>query len=61
MTSLCYFGGFNSQDFVASYPQFNSPVSREELYNVYKRLTGRDILYFNYSQDRPTVEVVKLS
>jgi hypothetical protein len=61
MTSLCYFGGFNAMDFNSFFPQFNSPISRQELFDVYKKLSSRDILYFDYSGEKPRIEILKLS
>jgi hypothetical protein len=48
-------------DFNSFFPQFKSPINRQDLYNLYKKLSSRDILYFDYSQERPTIDILKLS
>jgi hypothetical protein len=60
MRSLWYFGGFSALDFNFSYQQFRSPEDRVSLYNKYKNLKNRDVLYFGYKEDGTKIEVINL-
>jgi hypothetical protein len=61
MRSLRYFGGYSRQDFVISFQQMKSPIDKERLYDVYKNLGKRDILFFDYTDDGTKIEVINLS
>jgi hypothetical protein len=61
MRSFSYFGGYCKQDFNVIFPFIKSPVSREELYNIYKKIRKRGVLYLDYTDDGTRLEVIRLS
>jgi hypothetical protein len=61
MNVLCYFGGYTKLDFNYSYLQFKSPIEKNKLYNEYKHLNKRDILYFHFTDNGPQIEVLNMS
>jgi hypothetical protein len=58
--SLWFFGGYNEQDFGYSYRQFNSPINKPELWERYRTLTKRDVLFFDYQDGGAKVKIIKL-
>jgi hypothetical protein len=60
MRALFYFGGYSSQDFNNSFPQFRSPISRVQLYEIYREVNNHSILYFDYDDEKTNVEVINL-
>ncbi|GHU21340.1 hypothetical protein FACS189472_13930 [Alphaproteobacteria bacterium] len=61
MRSLWYFGGFTRLDFGCSFQQMKSPIDRVSLYEKYKMLPKRDVLFFDYTDDGTRIEILHLS
>jgi hypothetical protein len=61
MRTLWYFGGFSKLDFNCSFLQMRSPVDRETLYEKYKTLARRDVLFFDYTDDGTKCEIFYLN
>jgi hypothetical protein len=58
--SLWYFGGYSPLDFDTSFRQLKSPYSRDQLHEVYKHLSKRDVLFFDYTSEGTNVEIMNL-
>jgi hypothetical protein len=58
--SVWYFGGYSLQDFNSSFPQMKSPMDRLELYDIYKKLGKRDVLYFDHAEEGTRIEILNL-
>jgi hypothetical protein len=60
MRCFWYFGGYCKQDFNTCFPYIKAPVSREELYAIYRRMGKRDVLFLDYTDDGTKFEVIPL-
>jgi hypothetical protein len=60
MKTFWYFGGYNKHNFNVAFKYFKSPVDAKELYNVYRKIGNRDVLYFNYLGKNAEFKVLEL-
>jgi hypothetical protein len=58
---LFFFGGYSQLDFNSFFPQFKSSVNKKDLWEIYKDLSKRDVLLFNYTGDNTKIEVLYLN
>jgi hypothetical protein len=60
MRTLSVFGGYSKMVFSHMYQQMRSPVDRKELYDYYKMLGRRDVLFFDYDDEGTKFELIPL-
>jgi hypothetical protein len=62
MRSLFYFGGYGKQDISASFDQMKANnLTKAEVWEKYRNLKPKDVLFFDFSPDGTTVTPVHLS
>jgi hypothetical protein len=62
MRSLFYFGGYGKQDISASFDQMKvNNLTKAEVWEKYRNLKPKDVLFFDFSPDGTTVTPVHLS
>jgi hypothetical protein len=60
MRSFWYFGGYPKQDFNCIFPFIKSPIDREDLYRIYRKIGKRDVLFLDYTDDGTVFEIIPL-
>jgi hypothetical protein len=61
MKTLWYFGGYNKHNFNTAFKFIKSPIDKNELYDMYKVVKNRDVLYVNYAgSDGTEFRIIKL-
>ena len=61
LVSVWIFGGFPRNRYSYFFQQLSCPLDKEQLYNIYKKLTKRDALIINNKSDGTTIKVLRES
>lgn len=56
--SMWFFGGFPRNRYCYIFNQLASPIDRDVLYNIYKQLSKRDVLIFDYKADGVVIKII---
>jgi hypothetical protein len=56
-----FFGGYTQLDLNSFFPQFKSNINKKELWEIYKNLSKRDVILFNYTGDNTKIEILRLN
>jgi hypothetical protein len=62
MKTFWLFGGYSEHNFTTAFKYIKSPLKRMELYNIYRKVGNRDVMYFNYTggNGRTKIKVLRL-